>query len=236
MALPKLNTAPNYEMVIPSTGKTVRYRPFLVKEQKAMMIAAESNDNKVMFRSILDVLLQCIDDKVYRNQLTSFDVEYMFLQMRSKSVGESSDVRIKCSECNEFNDVNINMEQITVDVEKTSEKIKLTDDITVELNYPSFNDMIDSGIGDGELTSDQMFSVLHSCIKSVETPDERIDMKDVPKKEVEEFIESMSSDQFEKINKFVADIPRLSHPVEFTCTHCSHENKITLEGMQAFLS
>ena len=85
MALPKLNTAPNYEMVIPSSGKKVRFRPFLVKEQKAMMIAAESNDNKVMFRSILDVLLACIEDKVYRNQLTSFDVEYMFLQMRSKS-------------------------------------------------------------------------------------------------------------------------------------------------------
>jgi len=236
MALPKLNTAPNYEMVIPSSGKKVRFRPFLVKEQKAMMIAAESNDNKVMFRSILDVLLACIEDKVYKNQLTSFDVEYMFLQMRSKSVGESSDVRVKCSECSEFNDVNINLEQIKVDVEKTVEKVHLTDEIIVELNYPSFNDMIDSGIGDGELTSEQMFSVLRSCIKSVETPDERIDMKDVDPKEVEEFIESMSPDQFEKINQFVSDIPRLSHPVEFTCKHCSHENKITLEGMQAFLS
>ena len=149
MALPKLNTAPNYEMVIPSSGKKVRFRPFLVKEQKAMMIAAESNDNKVMFRSILDVLLACIEDKVYKNQLTSFDVEYMFLQMRSKSVGESSQVRVKCSECNEFNDLSINLEQIKVDVEKTTEKVQLTDDITVELNYPSFNDMIDSGIGDG---------------------------------------------------------------------------------------
>ena len=236
MALPKLNTAPNYAMVIPSSGKKVRFRPFLVKEQKAMMIAAESNDNKVMFRSILDVLLACIEDKVYKNQLTSFDVEYMFLQMRSKSVGESSQVRVKCSECNEFNDLSINLEQIKVDVEKTTEKVQLTDDIIVELNYPSFNDMIDSGIGDGELTSQQMFSILHSCIKSVETPDERIDMKDVDPKEVEEFIESMSPDQFEKINKFVSEIPRLSHPVEFTCNKCGHENNINLEGMQAFLS
>ena len=236
MALPKLKNAPIYEMVTPSSGKKVRFRPFLVKEQKAMMIAAESNDNKVMFRSILDVLLACIEDKVYKNQLTSFDVEYMFLQMRSKSVGESSQVRVKCSECNEFNDLSINLEQIKVDVEKTTEKVQLTDDITVELNYPSFNDMIDSGIGDGELTSQQMFSILHSCIKSVEAPDERIDMKDVDPKEVEEFIESMSPDQFEKINKFVSEIPRLSHPVEFTCNKCGHENNINLEGMQAFLS
>ena len=234
MALPKLNTAPNYEMVIPSSGKKVRFRPFLVKEQKAMMIAAESNDNKVMFRSILDVLLQCIDDKVYRNQLTSFDVEYMFLQMRSKSVGESSEVRVKCSECNEFNDLSINLEQIKVEVEKTTEKVQLTDDITVELNYPSFNDMIDSGIGDGELTSQQMFSILHSCIKSVETPDERIDMKDVDHKEVEEFIESMTKEQFQKLVDYVEKMPKLEHSLEFNCEKCSELNETKLQGMTDF--
>ena len=175
MALPKLNNGPQYEMAIPSSGKSVRYRPFLVREQKALMLASESSDNKVMFRSVLDVLEQCVEDKIYQNQLTSFDVEYMFLQMRAKSVGESAEILIKCEECGADNPISINLEEIKVDV------------------------------------------------------------KDVDNKEVVEFIESMNSKQFEQIQKFISDIPRLSHTVKFDCKSCEHKNEITVEGISNFL-
>ena len=235
MALPKLNNGPQYEMAIPSSGKSVRYRPFLVREQKALMLASESSDNKVMFRSVLDVLEQCVEDKIYQNQLTSFDVEYMFLQMRAKSVGESAEILIKCEECGADNPININLEEIKVEVKNVDKKVQLTDDIALELNYPSYLDMINSGIGDGDLNADQMFEVMHSCVKYIETPDERIDIKDVDKKEVVEFIESMNSKQFEKIQEFISDIPRLSHTVKFDCKSCEHKNEITVEGISNFL-
>jgi DNA-directed RNA polymerase subunit M/transcription elongation factor TFIIS len=235
MALPKLNNGPQYEMAIPSSGKSVRYRPFLVREQKALMLASESSDNKVMFRSVLDVLEQCVEDKIYQNQLTSFDVEYMFLQMRAKSVGESAEILIKCEECGADNPISINLEEIKVDVKNVDKKVQLTDDIALELNYPSYLDMINSGIGDGDLNADQMFEVMHSCVKYIETPDERIDIKDVDKKEVVEFIESMNSKQFEKIQEFISDIPRLSHTVKFDCKSCEHKNEITVEGISNFL-
>ena len=235
MALPKLNNGPQYEMAIPSSGKSVRYRPFLVREQKALMLASESSDNKVMFRSVLDILEQCVEDKIYQNQLTSFDVEYMFLQMRAKSVGESAEILIKCEECGADNPISINLEEIKVDVKNVDKKVQLTDDIALELNYPSYLDMINSGIGDGDLNADQMFEVMHSCVKYIETPDERIDIKDVDKKEVVEFIESMNSKQFEKIQEFISDIPRLSHTVKFDCKSCEHKNEITVEGISNFL-
>lgn len=236
MALPKLNNAPSYEMTIPSSGKKVRYRPFLVKEQKSLMLAAESNDNKVMFRSVLDILIECIEEKIYESQLAAFDVEYMFLQLRSKSVGESSDITIKCEECDHGNEMNVQLDSIEVNVDNTIEtKIELTDDIKVQLKYPSYIDMIESGIGDGELNSDQMFNIMHSCIEYVETPDERIDMRDVDKKEVTEFIESMNTEQFKLLQDFLTTMPRLSHTVKFKCTECKHDNELLVEGISNFL-
>ena len=236
MALPKLNNSPSYEMIIPSSGKRVRYRPFLVKEQKSLMLAAESNDNKVMFRSVLDILKECIEDKIYERQLASFDVEYMFLQLRAKSVGESSDISIKCDKCNHANDVKVQLDTIEVEINNNIEKkIELTDDIKVQLKYPSYIDMINSGIGDGELNSNQMFNIMHSCIEYVETPDERIDMREVDQKEVTEFIESMNTEQFKNLQDFLTTMPRLNHTVEFKCTECGHDNEILVEGISNFL-
>jgi hypothetical protein len=159
----------------------------------------------------------------------------MFLQMRAKSVGESAEILIKCEECGADNPISINLEEIKVDVKNVDKKVQLTDDIALELNYPSYLDMINSGIGDGDLNADQMFEVMHSCVKYIETPDERIDIKDVDKKEVVEFIESMNSKQFEKIQEFISDIPRLSHTVKFDCKSCEHKNEITVEGISNFL-
>lgn len=236
MALPKLNNAPNYEMVIPSTKKTVRYRPFLVKEQKALMLASESNQPTVMFRSVLDLLISCIEDKVYEKQLTSFDVEYMFLQLRAKSVGETAEISIACSECDHSNGLKINLEDITIEVKDIEKKIDLTDDIKVHLKYPSYLDMINTGVGDGkEVTAKQSFDIMHSCVEAVETPDEKITMTDVDKKEVEEFIDSMNTDQFGKLQEFISTMPKLDHKVKFKCKECGHDNEILVEGISSFL-
>ena len=207
-----------------------------MKEQKALMIAAETNEPKLMFRSVLDVLIGCIEEKVYHSQLTSFDVEYMFLQMRAKSVGESSEIKIKCEKCGLGHDITIDLEELKVDGNHGTKIVEFTDEIKVELNYPTYTDMIDAGVGEGkDITSDQMFQIVHSCIRAVITPDERIDMKDVDKKEVQEFIESMNTEQFAEGQEFIQNIPRLSHSVKFKCTGCEHENDLKIEGIASFL-
>ena len=124
------------------------------------------------------------------------------------------------------------MAKINNNIEK---KIELTDDIKVQLKYPSYIDMINSGIGDGELNSNQMFNIMHSCIEYVETPDERIDMREVDQKEVTEFIESMNTEQFKNLQDFLTTMPRLNHTVEFKCTECGHDNEILVEGISNFL-
>lgn len=236
MALPKLNNAPNYEMEVPSTGKKVRFRPFLVREQKALLIAAESKNQKTMFRSVLDVLLSCVEDDIRPESLTSFDVEYMFMQMRAKSVGETATIGIKCSECGHSNEKSINLEQIQMDLPDVENKIQLTPDISLELNYPSYLDIVNSGVQDKDPTSGQLFDLLYSCIRYVETPDERINIRDVSKSEVKEFVDSMNAEQFQSVQKFVMDIPRLQHKVSFTCKGCNHANEIDIEGISNFLS
>jgi len=237
MALPKLNNAPSYEMEIPSINKKVRYRPFLVKEQKSLMLASESNDQKVMLRAILDTFDNCVEGDYPKNKLTSFDVEYMFLQMRAKSVGETAEVIVKCTECGKDNPIAINVEDIKIEVPEQDFKVQITDDITVELCYPTYLDMIESGLSGTEesSTADVAFKVLSNCLLAVETPDERIIMKEQTSEEVTEFIESMNQDQFIKIQNFISEIPSLKHTAKFTCKHCEHKNEMVVEGLQNFL-
>jgi len=236
MALPKLNNAPKYEMTIPSLGKSVRYRPFLVKEEKNLMIASESGDPKNVFRALVDTINACVEDNIPSSKLTSFDVEYMFLQMRSKSVGESSKVGLRCTNCDTSNELNIRLDEITIDVEEPVTKIELTEDITLEVGYPTFNDIIDVGIQEGEGNTEQAFALIRSCLKEVITEDERINLAEVSKKEVQDFLDSMSAEQFAKIKDFVDSIPKLSHDVKFECTSCGHNNELTIEGVANFLS
>jgi hypothetical protein len=234
MALPKLNNAPKYEMVIPSTGKSVRYRPFLVKEEKNLMIAAESGDNKNVFRALVDTIAACIDGEINTSNLTTFDVEYMFLQLRSKSVGESSKLSLQCSVCEQRSDVFVNLDEIQIEMPEVNKVIQLTNDISVNVDYPTFNDILDHDITEG--TADAAFGLIRSCIKSINTDEERIDVKDTPTEELQDFLESMSSEQFEHIKNFVESIPKLEHDIEFSCESCKHHNTIHVEGVANFLS
>tara|TARA_Y100000389_G_C17468846_1_gene528328 strand:+ start:4843 stop:5559 length:717 start_codon:yes stop_codon:yes gene_type:complete len=237
MALPKLNSAPKYELTIPSTGAPVRYRPFLVKEEKNLMIASESGDPKNVFKALIDTIGACIDGEFNTRKLTSFDVEYMFLQMRSKSVGESTKIGLRCSECDATNEQVINLDQINVTVPKIDTTIELTDNIKIEVGYPTFDSIIESGINEGqEANTEQAFALIRSCLLTIITDEERINLSEVTQEELQDFLDSMSSTQFEKIKEFVDGIPKLQHEVDFTCNKCGHENKLTIEGVANFLS
>ena len=236
MALPKLNAAPKFELAVPSTGKKVRYRPFLVKEEKNLMIAAESGDNTSVFRTLIDTISSCVEDDINKNKLTTFDIEYMFLKMRAKSVGETSRIGVKCTECETSNEQEIRIDQLEIDMPDIETTVELTPGISVELQWPAFNDLISIGMVEGQNPStEQAFTMIRACLKTIVTEEERIDVSEVPEAEVQEFIESMSSAQFESIKKFIDNVPKLEHEIDFKCKNCGHDNKVIIEGVASFL-
>lgn len=234
MALPKLNDAPKYSITIPSTGNEVRYRPYLVKEEKVLMMAFESGDQKQTLGAIVDTLKSCIQDDVDVNRLTTFDIEYLFTQIRSKSVGETATVYLKCSNCEHKNETDINISEVQVKVGENDNVIELTPNISVEMKYPSYTDIQSSDLNGDEL--EVGFNLVASCIDAILTEDERISTSDVSPKEVLEFIENMTQEQFQKIGEFMESMPAMMHTEDFACEKCGTQNSVTLRGMQDFLS
>jgi len=236
MALPKLNDQPKFEITVPSTKEMHRFRPFLVKEEKVLLIALESNDQRQMLNAIADTVDACSNGSVKVNELTTYDIEYLFTQLRGKSVGETTKLQMICKECENTTEAVINLDDIKMTGGTTSPLIEISPNISVELSYPAYVNMMNDDTIMGDDASAATFAMIRSCIKAVLTEDERIDMKDEDPKAVDEFIESMNSAQFQKIREFIDDMPAMKHNVEFTCDHCKHENKTVLEGMQAFFS
>jgi len=237
MALPKLsNDRPVYEMVIPSTKETVKYRPFLVKEQKSMLVAFESQDPKQILDTMLVSIESCVPG-VKVDKLATFDVDYMFTQLRSKSVGETSTVLYACSECNEQNEVKINLQEVQMDNKEIKESlIEINEDISVQMKYPTYNDMIASNIFSSEKVSatNMLMDSIKSCMHAVQTKDENILLAHESKEEIDTFINSLTNEQLEKMTAFVENLPTLIHDVDFECIKCKHLNKITLRGLQDF--
>lgn len=236
MALPKLNDQPKFEITVPSTKKMHRFRPFLVKEEKVLLIALESNDQTQMLNAIADTVDACSDGSVKVNDLTTYDIEYLFTQLRGKSVGETTKLQMICTECENTTEAVINLDDIKMTGGTTSPIIEVAPNISIELGYPAYINMMNDETIMGEDAPAATFAMIRTCIKAVLTNDERIDMKDEAPEAIDEFIESMNSSQFQKIREFIDDMPSMKHDVEFTCDHCKHENKTTLEGMQAFFS
>lgn len=232
MALPKLNSTPKYEMVIPSQQKTVRFRPYLVKEEKVLLMAFESQDTVQAMKAIIDTILVCVDDKINKEELTTFDVEYMFTKLRSKSVGERSNLNIECSNCKTKNEVSINIDDIEIKLDNPSEIIELQDEIHVEMGYPSAEVLMN--MKDGISQTEQLIELIVYSIKSIMSEEERVNASDVNKKDLREFVESMTGEQFKKVSEFVSTIPTLTKDVEFTCNSCDTENKTTLAGFTDF--
>tara|TARA_B100001057_G_scaffold455864_1_gene502736 strand:+ start:631 stop:1335 length:705 start_codon:yes stop_codon:yes gene_type:complete len=233
MALPKLNTSPKYEMVIPSSKQTVRYRPYLVKEEKVLLMAFESNDSSQAMNAIIDTIIVCIDEDVKRETLTTFDVEYMFTQIRSKSVGETSKVNVKCEKCETLNAVTINLADIELDSpESVNDEVQLTPEVSIELSYPSADSLIN--IDKKATQAEKILATIVASIDVIKTEEERVSTKDVTKEEIEEFVDSMTGEQFSNLAEYVKNIPTLKENVEFVCENCEHNNSRELVGFTDF--
>lgn len=235
MALPKLNTNPIYECTVPSTGEKVSYRPYLVKEEKILMMAMETQDQKQALRAVVDTIGACVQgDSFDAKSLTTFDIEYLFTQIRSKSVGENSTISMKCSECDASNEYTLDISTVKVEKPDENNVIKLSDSVSVEMRYPIYKNISNVNFNAGEM--EVGFAMIGSCISAVLSDDERIDMSEVSKAEINEFLESMTQDQFTRLAKYLESLPALRHNAQFTCIKCGAENERMLRGMQDFLS
>ena len=237
MPLPKIAT-PTYELELPSTGQSIKYRPFLVKEEKVLVIALESEDNKQITNAIKAVLKSCILTKgVKVESLPTFDIEYLFLNIRGKSVGEELEVNVICPDDEETTvPVVINLDEIEVQKDENhSNKIKIDDSIMMELKYPSLDQFIKNNFDFNDKNAmDQSFELIASCIDKVYTEDEVWATADCTKKEVKEFLESMNSQQFKEIEAFFETMPKLSHTINVTNPNTKVESEVTLEGLASF--
>jgi hypothetical protein len=239
MPLPKIAT-PTYELELPSTGETIQYRPFLVKEEKLLVIALESEDNKQITTAIKTVIKNCILTKNIKvESLPTFDIEFLFLNIRGKSVGEEIDVNIICPDDGETQvQVKINLDDIQVQKsEEHSNRIKIDDSIMMEMKYPSLDQFIKNNFDfDNKNAMDQSFDLIGSCIDKIYTEDEVWATADVSKKELNEFLESMNSSQFKDIEKFFETMPKLSHPIKVVNPNTKVESEVVLEGLASFFA
>jgi ribosomal protein L6P/L9E len=234
MALPKLNSAPTYEMEIPSTGQSVVYRPFLVKEQKNLLIAFEAQNRQDLVRAVIRTIEACVEETI-DGSLTTFDVDYMFTKIRSKSVGETADILVPCTECETNNEVSIELDKVEVKGDVPEMTVSLTDDIIVKMKFPTYEEFLSNqNLLDSTTATEALLQLIVTCLDSVLTEEERFAIKDEPQEEIINFLESMTTEQFEKVSAFAAAIPSLSQDIEFACTSCGHNNKKTLKGLDDF--
>jgi hypothetical protein len=236
MALP-INTTPVYTLTLPSTGKDIKYRPFLVKEEKALLVAQQSEDPVVMIDSLKNVIQSCVQDNIDINTLATFDLEYIFTQVRAKSVGEIIDLQVKCDTCDDeraVSRISIDLTKLMVDKDPThTNKIVLYDDVGVILKYPTMDVLKKMDSTDYE-DVDQIFEIVVNCIDSIYTTDEMFSAKDQTKEELSEFLNNLTNDQFSKIQAFFTTMPRLKHEVDYTCPVCNKPHHKVLEGLQSF--
>ena len=240
MPLPKITTA-EYELKLPSSGKTIKYRPFLVKEEKILILSLESQDNKQITNAVKQVLKECVITKgVKIDQLASFDIEYLFLNVRGKSVGETIDLLVTCGDDGETEvPVTISIDEITVSKsDDHSPDIELSDGYTVKMKYPSLSQFIDSNFGeiDGKDVVDKSFDMVASTIDMVYNDEEMFSAAECTKKELKEWVESLTSAQFSKIEKFFETMPRLSHTITVKNPKTKKNNEVVLEGLASFFA
>ena len=239
MPLPKIAT-PSYELELPSTGKTIQYRPFLVKEEKLLVIALESEDTKQITNAIKAVIRSCVLTKGIKvESLPTFDIEFLFLNIRGKSVGEEIDVNLICPDDNET-EVNVSVSLDDIRVQKPeghSNQIKLDDNLIMELKYPSLNEFIKNNFDPNDTSKnpmDQSFDLIGSCISKIYNEDEVWAAADCSKKELNDFLDSMNSNQFKEVEKFFETMPKLSHTVKVTNPKTKVESDVVLEGLASF--
>ena len=239
MPLPKIST-PTYELELPSTGKPIKYRPFLVREEKLLVLAMESEDSKQITNAIKTVIKNCIETRGIKVEaLPTFDIEYLFLNIRGKSVGEEVELSIICPDDGQTTvPVKILLDDIVVVKNpEHNNKIKLDDSLMMEMKYPSLDQFIKSNFDfNSDDVVNQSFDLISSCIDKIYNEEEVWDTRDVTKKELEEFLDQMNSNQFKQIEKFFETMPKLSHTLKVTNPNTGVESEITLEGLTSFFA
>jgi hypothetical protein len=239
MPLPKIAT-PTYELELPSTEETVQYRPFLVKEEKLLVIALESEDTKQITNAIKTVIKNCILTKNIKVEtLPTFDIEFLFLNIRGKSVGEEIEVNIICPEDNETQ-VSVKVDIDSIKIQRNEEhtnKIRVDKKIMMEMKYPSLEQFIKSNFDfKTENAMEQSFDLIGSCVDKIYTEDEVWTASDVSKKELGDFLDQMNSTQFKEIEKFFETMPKLSHKITVTNPKTNIESEVVIEGLASFFA
>ena len=234
MALPKLNV-PKYKLKLPSDGRTVNYRPFLVKEEKLLLVATETGEQSEIIDAIKDIIKNCTDlDNV--DNLATFDIEYLFLQIRTKSVGEEVEVLVNCPD-DKTTQVKAKIPLDQIKVKKTrghKTTIQLTDECAVEMDYPSLDMFVTMNFTDQQITVDDVFKMAAACVKTIQDPNQVYECKDIPQDEILAFFDDMNSAQFQKIQDFFDTMPKLTHTVKVTNPNTEVESEVTLEGLASF--
>ena len=237
MALPKINT-PTYELVIPSTDEKVKYRPFLVKEEKILMIAMESGEQSDIINAVKTIVKECTFGEVDVSNMPMFDVEYIFLNIRAKSVGEISKIQLKCPDDNEtFANVEVDLTEVSVQVDDGhTNKIELTDEMGIIMQYPTIDAFQKTNIE--EINAENMLDVIGSCISQIydKGGEEVFEAKDSTKKELNEFIEQLDSKQFLEVQAFFDTMPKLKHEITVKNPKTEVESKVTLTGLNDFFA
>ena len=239
MPLPTIST-PTYELVLPSSNRKIKYRPFLVKEEKILILAMESQDSKQIARAVKDVISKCILSKGIKvERLSTFDIEYLFLNIRGKSVGEDIDVNLICPDDNETEvSVSVSLDDIKVQKpEGHSNQIKLDNNLMMELKYPSLNEFIKNNFDPNDTSKnpmDQSFDLIGSCINKIYNQEEVWAAADCSKKEITDFLDSMNSSQFKEVEKFFETMPKLTHTIKVLNPKTKVESDVVLEGLASF--
>ena len=237
MALPKLDV-PIYEMTVPSTDEKIKYRPFLIKEEKILLIAMESGENEDIVQSVKQIVSECTFNKLKLGDMPMFDVEYMFLNIRAKSVGEVSKLKVLCQDDKKtYANVEVDLSKIEVQVDDDhTNKIELTDEMGVIMKYPSIDSFSAAGIA--EITASNMLDVIVACIAQIydKKGEEVYDAKDSTQKELIDFVEQLNTKQFQEVQKFFDTMPKLRHEIMVKNPKTKNESKIVLTGLSDFFA
>ena len=236
MPLPKIAT-PTYELVLPSSGRKITYRPFLVKEEKILIIALESQDQKQITNAVKNILKSCILTKGTKvEKLATFDIEYLFLNIRGKSVGENIEIMVTCPDDEKTQvPTSINIDSIKINKSDDHHNdIKLDDTYTLRMRYPSLNEFVNSNFSAENVNVDDTFQLIASCVDQVYSEEESWTQEECTKKELNDFIESLNTNQFKEIENFFETMPKLSHTIKVKNPNTNVESEIKLEGLQSF--
>ena len=235
MALPKISV-PKYKLKLPSDGRPVNFRPFLVKEEKILLLATESGDQSNIVSAIKDIIKDCTDITDVE-KLATFDIEFVFLQIRTKSVGESVDVNVVCPDDDKTNvSISIPLDEIKVKKTRGHKKdLKISDEVAITMGYPTIETFVSMNFGEGAEV-DQVFDMAASCVESISDANQVYDCSSIPKSELIEFFDQMNSKQFMMIQEFFEKMPKLSHTVKVTNPNTGVENDVVLEGLASFFA